>query len=729
MRVLEVITCLRKWITIQKFPYLFKQEWSLPPPMQAGLERIKEEYFSHVPERIQGLVDLSYNLWWSWTPEAKMIFKQISPHAWIENIHNPVRMLRDLPVELLEKAATRPQYLRHYDIVMERFHREMKRTNHWFEEQVEHIPSLPVAYFSMEYGLHHSLPFYAGGLGFLAGDHLKECSDLGIPMVAVGFMYGEGYLHQHIQANGWQEDVEEHLDRDASPVMRVMDGDQQLVVKVPLIQPALHVAVWKVDVGRVPLYLMDTAIEGNISEYCPISSRLYTQDLEWRLCQEVVLGFGGREVLRCLGIEHSILHLNEGHTAFAALERVGTLIKEGLSNEESLEQVRNTSIFTTHTPLESGHDRFPFGLMDPIFREYWESIGLDRSTFLRLGYHPADLENTFNMTALGMRLSGYRNAVSGEHGVVARRMWKSLWPDLPEEEIPIHSITNGVHVPTWLASKMVLLLDAYLGRFYPEWWEHLDSPDLWRMVEEIPDRELWQAHQSMKRQLFNRIREYKRWNWAEGEAEPINLVAGGTLLDPNALTIAFARRFTAYKRPELIFSDVERLKKIVNNRWRPVQIIFAGKAHPADTEGKKILQRVYEFAQRRDFGGRIAFVQDYGEQVAQYMVHGVDLWLNTPVSRMEACGTSGMKASMNGVIQMSVPTGWWVEGYNGNNGWVIGGENEEEESRRIYELLEQEIVPLYYTVSEDGTPHQWIQKMKEAIKSISSRFSAKRMSK
>lgn len=693
------------------------------------------EKFPHVPERISGLIDLAYNLWWSWTPEAQMLFKQLSPHAWIESIHNPVRMLRDLPVEMLERAARSPQYMRHYDLVISRFRQETSAKNRWFSEQVSNCGVLPIAYFSAEYGLHHSLPFYAGGLGFLSGDHLKESSDLGIPMVAIGFMYCEGYLHQHIKADGWQEDIKEVLDRDASPVTRVMvNAHEQLVVRVPFFEPSMHVAVWKVDVGRIPLFLLDTDIKLNRPEIRCNLSRLYTGDVERRLHQEIILGIGGCAVLDKLGIQHSAIHINEGHPAFALLERIRKRVEGGMTFEQAMQTTRRTNIFTTHTSVPAGHDLFPHSLMDKYFNLYYELLGIDRNTFLELGHHPRDPSGLFNMTALGLKMSDYRNAVSRQHGVIARRMWQTLWPDIPEDKVPIEYITNGVHLPTWLDPKMELLFNSWLGRFYPKWMENHDDPSVWELLDEIPDWELWQTHQSLKRQLLNRIREYKRWKWAEGEMDPTNIVAGGVLLDPNILTIGFARRFATYKRADLIFLDPERLKRIVTDRWRPVQIIFAGKAHPADKEGNRMLQRVYQFAHRTDFGGRIAFVEDYGEQNAQYLVHGVDLWLNTPEPMMEASGTSGMKASLNGVPHMSVPAGWWIEGFNKKNGWMIGDESHEGErdwgdACRIYDLLEKKVVPLYYTVSEDGTPHSWIRMMKEAIKSSAPRFSARRMVK
>jgi starch phosphorylase len=389
--------------------------------------------YPHVPERISGLVDLAYNLWWSWTPEAQMLFKQLSPHAWIESIHNPVRMLRDLPQEMLERAAGSPQYTRHYDLVIARFRQETRTTNSWFSGQVSNSPMLPIAYFSAEYGLHHSLPFYAGGLGFLSGDHLKESSDLGVPMVAVGFMYGEGYLHQHIRADGWQEDIKEMLDRDAAPVVRIMENArEQLVVKIPFFEPPMYVAVWKVDIGRVPLYLLDTDIEINKPEFRFNFSRLYTGGV--RLQQEIILGIGGCTVLDKLGIEHSAIHIRG--FPFALLERIRKKVADGMTFEQAMQATRGTNIFTTHTPVPAGHDLFPYQLMDTHFSRYYDLLGIDRKTFLGLGHNPRDPGGLFNMTALGLKMSDYRNAVSRKHGSIARRMWQPLWPGIPEEKVP-----------------------------------------------------------------------------------------------------------------------------------------------------------------------------------------------------------------------------------------------------------------------------------------------------
>jgi starch phosphorylase len=680
-----------------------------------------------IPDSISGLGVLAYNLWWSWHPAARMLFKMIDRAAWKESGHNPVKMLRDVPEEVLKTAANNPDYLNHYSVLLDMFHEYLKTKVCWFSEHIPFPECEPIAYFSAEYGLHHSLPFYAGGLGFLAGDYIKECSDLGIPMVAIGFMYPEGYLLQKIRMDGWQEDVDEVLDRDAAPIERVLnEKGEQLVVKVPFMEPPIYVAVRKVDVGNIPLYLMDTDIEMNDPWNRTIALHLYIGDIEQRLRQEMVLGIGGIAVLNMLGIKHSVIHLNEGHSAFAILERIRERIEEGMKFEDAVKQVRATTVFTTHTPVPAGHDIFPFSLMDKYFRHCYPFLGLGREEFLKMGIDPKEPGAGFNMTAFSLRVSNYHNGVSKRHGEVARRMWQALWPDKKEEDVPIEAITNGIHVPTWIEPKMEILFNKYLGS---DWLKDHDNPNIWRLIDEIPDSELWQVHYWLKMKLINFIREQARKRWIENRVNPVNIITSGTLLDPLTLTIGFARRFASYKQAALIFYDVERLKKIFNNRWRPVQIIFAGKAHPADDEGKRILQKIFNFALNPELGGRIAFVENYDEQLAQYMVHGVDLWLNNPKPPMEACGTSGMKASLNGVPHLSILDGWWPEGFNGKNGWAFTGAGDDKDAEAIYDLLEKEIIPLYYKVDEYGTPIGWVKVMKEAIKSTAPLFSARRMVK
>jgi len=687
-----------------------------------------------LPDRISGLGELAYNLWWSWHPEARMLFKQLNREAWRESVHNPVRMLREIPYRYLEAASKNPRYLRDYDIIMARLESYMRQRKGWFGEHYQKGP-FNIAYFSAEYGLHHSLPFYAGGLGFLAGDHLKECSDLNVPVVGIGFMYSQGYLHQHIRVDGWQEEITLPLNRDLTPIKRVRDENgRHLIIKVPDIDPAIYVAVWRVDVGRVPLYLLDTDIPKNDPKRRSISSHLYTGDREMRLLQQIVLGIGGRHLLRMLGINFSGIHLNEGHSAFALLELAREHVEDGVPVHEAFEKIRGLTLFTTHTPVPAGHDIYDPMLVERHLGHYIQALGITRDEFLALGSHRGRPNEGFNMTALALRLSRFHNAVSRRHAGVTRDMWRSCWPDRNDNEIPIDAITNGVHLPTWLNPRMEILLNRYFTRICPHWQYEHDNREIWEVVDEIPDRELWELHMRLKIKLFNRIREYKRRKWAEGMEGPENLVAEGMLLNPSVLTIGFARRFSTYKRADLLLHDVSRLASILNNPWYPVQIVFAGKAHPDDTEGKKILQRIYQLAEKPEMAGRIAVIENYGEQIAQYMVHGVDIWLNTPLPPMEASGTSGMKAAMNGVLHCSILDGWWCEGYNGRNGWVFGagevkGDRTPQDADELYRLIESEIAPLYYTRSMDGIPHGWVAMMKESMKTIPPVFSARRMVK
>jgi len=694
--------------------------------------QVKESLFPSLPERIRGLEAIAENLWWSWHPAARMLFKKLDRRAWKESLHNPDKMLRELPKEILESAASDPEYLKEYDIVLSRFRNDLELKGCRYLENIADPSIQPIAYFSAEYGLHHSIPFYAGGLGFLAGDIMKECSDVSVPLVAIGFMYPEGYFRQRIREDGWQEHTDQILDRDAASISRVLNANgEQVVVKVPLIEPPVHIAVWKIAVGRVCLYLMDTDIEINDPWNRGISARLYTGDVEHRLRQEIVLGIGGSEVLETLGIKYSVLHLNEGHPAFALLEGIRDLVQGGMSYEEAAHQVKATTVFTTHTPVPAGHDVFPFPLMEKYFHSYWSALGLDHDSFFQLGIHPKEPHAGFNMTAFALRMSGHRNAVSRKHGEVACRMWQSLWPNLSEDEVPIDYVTNGIHVPTWIEPKMELLFNKYLG---PNWLEDHDDPVIWELIDKIPDEELWKTHYWLKIKLIDAIRERSRQRWAEKHVNPSIVLAGGTLLDPSVLTLGFARRFATYKRADLIFYDMERLKRLLNDRWRPIQIIFAGKAHPADDPGKRILQKVFNAARDPAIGGRIAFVEDYGEQFAQYMVHGVDVWLSNPLPPMEASGTSGMKAALNGVPHLSIMDGWWIEGFNGKNGWAFGqeevnGNRDQRDAGAIYRILEEEVIPLYYKVSDEGIPSEWVKLMKECIKSNAPRFSARRMVK
>jgi len=692
-------------------------------------KRIRKE-FPNLPERLLGLGEIAENLWWSWHPAARMVFKSLNRQVWKESKHNPDKTLKELPPEILEEAAKDPDFLRHYDLVLSQYYKYLEKEVCSQLNSVCNNDTPAIAYFSAEYGLHHSLPFYAGGLGFLAGDFIKESSDMQVPLVAVGFMYPEGYVLQRIREDGWQENLDQPLDREAASIFRVMAAnDEQLIVKVPVIEPDIYVSVWKIAVGRVSLYLLDTDIDNNDPWNRAISARLYSGDIEQRLRQEIVLGIGGMAVLGALGIRHSLLHLNEGHAAFALLERIRERVEAGKSFEDARREVSDTTVFTTHTPVKAGHDVFPFDLMGRYFQQYCGSLGLDHDSFLQLGVHPDEPQSGFNMTAFALRMSGYRNGVSKRHGEVARKMWKNLWPGLTEDKVPIQHVTNGVHVPTWIEPKMELLLNKYLG---PDWLDEHDNRYIWELVDEIPDQELWETHMWLKIKLIDAIRERARQRWIEDRVHTSLVIAGGTLLDPTVLTIGFARRFATYKRADLILQDISRLERLLTDRWQPIQIIFAGKAHPADDPGKMILQRVVNAARNPEFGGRIAFVEDYGEQFAQYLVHGVDVWLNNPMPPKEACGTSGMKAGLNGVPSLSIMDGWWSEGFNGKNGWAFGAEGSEEnhdqaDADAIYSLLEEKIIPLYYKPRNHDMSQTWASVMKESIKKCGVQFSARRM--
>jgi starch phosphorylase len=690
---------------------------------------------SKIPERIGRLDEFASSLWWSWHAAGRLVFRTLDYTLWRQSEHNPVQQLDEISREKLEVAANDPAFLSLYDAAIAAFDNERKDGDSWYT--VNHPGALPgpIAYFSMEFAIHNSLPIYAGGLGVLAGDICKEASDLGLPLVAVGFMYPQGYFRQRISADGWQEEEYQQLDFSKAPVRPILSPDgKKCLAEVQLKNHSLHIGAWLVNLGRVNLYLLDTGLEENEPHERQLSNRLYTGDREHRLQQEILLGVGGVRVLRTLGIQPSIWHANEGHTAFMMLERIREEVAQGRTFDEAVASIQKTSIFTTHTPVPEGHDMFASDLVSQYFDHYWPSLGIDRDAFLDLGRNRNADDGYFNMTILALKTSGHRNAVSRLHGQVTRRMWCGLWMDCPVDEVPIIYVTNGIHVPTWVAFENRQLYDKYLGT---DWMDRRDDVELWKRIEDIPNEELWRTHLILKRKLFHIILERAQIRWARGEASPQQILAMGSLLDSDTLTIAFVRRFTEYKRPSLLFQDIERLTKIINNPLRPVQIIFAGKSHPTDTASKTLLQRVYTMARDRVFQGRIAFLEDYDIHLARYLVQGVDVWLNTPRRLQEASGTSGMKAALNGVLNMSVPDGWWHEGYNGENGWVIGDDKvktsaeaeDESDADSLYTLLEKKVVPLYYDRDRSGVPRAWMAMVKKSISSISPVFTARRMLK
>ena len=691
--------------------------------------------FPPMPPELARLPELSRNLWWSWHFEARDLFRALDETLWRRTRHNPVRLLQEIDSERLAFAAADAGFRVQYTSVMRAFDAALNDEDTWCGEVEPDLADGVLAYFSAEYGVHNSLPLYAGGLGVLAGDITKEASDLGLPFVGIGFMYPQGYFRQHVNAEGRQEEVYERIEREHVAVSPVRTPDGELLrVRLSLPDRTLHVAAWQVSIGRSRLFLVDTDLDENTTGDRELTGRLYGGDQNARVSQEILLGIGGVRVLRALGIRPTVWHGNEGHTSLMMLERVREEIAAGRSFDEAVDAVRRTTVFTTHTPVAAGHDAFYYPLMeghlDPIEGYGVTALGDLRAKLYGLASYPADWGMAFNMTALALRLSGHVNAVSRKHGEVSRAMWTSLWPDKKPDEVPIVSITNGVHVPTWVANATDRCLRDHLD---PDWLRRHDDPALWQKAESIPDEALWALRSHVKLGLFHFLRDRLRQRWAAHDVEASQAVALGALLDPEALTIGFARRFASYKRATLILRDLDRLRHILDDTHRPVQIIFAGKAHPADEGGKDLLQAVYRAARDPLLAGRIAFLEDYDMHAAHWMVQGVDLWLNNPRAPLEASGTSGMKAGINGVPSLSVLDGWWMEAWDGKNGWAFpeaeDGDIDAEDVERLYSLLEKEIVPLYYDRGMDGIPRGWLQVVRHALRTVTPAFSARRMVK
>lgn len=690
-----------------------------------------------LPRRINRLGEMAYNLWWSWNPEAERLFKLIDSDLWEAVGHNPVRFLNKLERSTINSVTYDRYYLELYDRVFRAFDKYMAADSTWFKDTHPELNEKSLAYFSMEFGLHECLPIYAGGLGVLAGDHLKEASDLGLPVVGVGLLYVNGYFSQRLTEDGWQEMQSFELDLQNVPISQVLDEEKNpLLVSIFLPGRRLYARVWEARVGRVPLYLLDSNVEQNEFKDRSLTSRLYNSDPDVRISQYLLQGVGGIRALRAMSYAPNAWHLNEGHSAFLGLELARELVKQGVPFEEARLQLRDHDIFTTHTPVPAGNDEFPLWQIDKYFASWWTELGLTREQFIGLAANTQEWGQTFSMPILAMQFADHVNGVSELHGQVSRKMWhKSLWADKPVEEVPITHVTNGIHTGTWLARRMRNLFDRYLG---PEWIEHADDPLMWEYVESIPDRELWVVRRHLKRKMAYYIRERARKRWVKGGFHPIQVIAEGALLDPYALTIGFARRFAPYKRADLILSDLDRLLKLLNVPNQPVQIIFAGKSHPDHEQGKRLIQEVYRTVKMAENGGRLVFLENYDMNIARYLVQGVDVWMNTPRRPNEASGTSGMKAALNGVLNFSVLDGWWREGYNSKNGWAIGNDHEfantneqdEYDANSLYDTLEKEIIPLYYRLrSSDGLPGDWIARVKECIRTLGPTFSTRRMVK
>ncbi|MCS7315383.1 MAG: alpha-glucan family phosphorylase [Bryobacterales bacterium] len=675
-----------------------------------------------LPATLARMSELAYNFLWTWEPTIRQLFRRLDPELWRETGHNPVAMLGRVPQATLERMAADPRYLALYRRACERYDAYVHR-------QEEGRPEL-IAYFSMEYGLSECLPVYSGGLGVLSGDFLKSCSDAGIRLVGVGLLYQTGYFQQYLNPDGWQQEKFPVSDFYMLPVEPVVHEGRELRVEVEFPGGKVFIKVWQASVGRVKLYLLDTNIPENARpEHREITARLY--DDRMRIQQEIVLGIGGLRALKALGLEPTVFHMNEGHSAFLALERIRMLVREeGLSFEEALEATRSNNIFTTHTSVPAGIDIFDPNLMQEYFRDFCREVGIGFEQFMALGRrNPSDPHERFTMAILAIKTSAWRNAVSRLHRQVSQEMWQDLWPELPVWEVPITSITNGVHLRTWLSSDLAMLYDQYLQ---PDWQERISDPETWRHIEDIPDQELWEAHRRAKRRMVAFIRERQLAFARQRKASAAELRRAGEVLDPEAFTIGFARRFATYKRATLLFRDVGRLKRLLTNPERPVQIVVAGKAHPKDHPGREMIRHIVQLSRDPELAKRLVFIEDYDMHVARQLVQACDLWLNTPRRGEEACGTSGMKAGINGVLNLSVLDGWFDEAYEISGGWAVGDrmpyaeDQDEAHATAIYSLLENEIVPAFFD-RDQGVPREWMRRMKRSIMSLSPQFNCQRM--
>lgn len=684
-----------------------------------------------VPERISRLQELAYNLWFSWHHQATMLFSKINAELWEQVYHNPVKFLIYVQQQDLNRVANDEDYLQIYDQVFADYDRYMNEEK-WFQKNYPQHGQRPIAYFSAEFGLHESLPIYSGGLGLLAGDHCKAASDLGLPFVAVGLLYKHGYFSQRLNNQGWQQAEYPSLNFTEMPIKPVLD-DQGKEVIIPLEFPrrTVYVKVWQVKVGTAALYLLDADILLNSAEDRMLTGQLYGGDSNMRISQEIILGIGGVRALRALNIHPFAWHINEGHAAFMCVERIRELVCQGVPLATAKEAVRAGTLFTTHTPVPAGHDKFEPEMVERYLQHIYSEMGMNRDEFMKLGL---DGESTrFNMTLLAMNLSSYTNGVSKLHACVTRKMFQYQYKAVPLEEVPISSVTNGVHTRTWLAPELTQLFDEYIG---PNWDQDIANQEMWSKVKDIPDETLWQVHRKLKEKTISYVRQNLKNQLRRNKESLRRIKEVDKYLSPDVLTIGFARRFATYKRANILFRDRERLARLLNNPQRPVQIIFAGKAHPADQPGKELIKLIYDASNEEQFRGKIIFLENYDINMARHLVQGVDVWLNTPRWPMEASGTSGMKAGLNGVINCSVLDGWWPEGYNGKNGFAVGEQKEyasieeqdQDDALYLYSVLEDVVVPSYYSGDGNWSP-DWVARMKECLMTIPWEFSTERMVK
>ena len=689
-----------------------------------------------LPKRIGKLSEIANNLWWSWNTEFLRLFKIIDRDLWETCEKNPVKFLKRVSQDRLEAVVENTDFLREYDRLAKEFDDYITSKNTWFSNKYPENKKDLIAYFSAEYGLDQTIPIYSGGLGILSGDHLKSASDLGIPLVAVGLLYKNGYFHQKINENGEQETEYNNIELSNLPINPVKDENgEELKIYVKFEKRKVYLKVWQINVGRIKLYLLDSDIDENTPKDREVTLHLYGGDQEMRIKQEIILGMGGTNLLtRALGLNPTVYHMNEGHSAFLILELIKNIIKEKkVSFEVAKDIASSKTVFTTHTPVPAGNDIFPIGLVEKYFKEFWPRLGLDREEFLKLGMKPCtELEPGFNMGIFALKVAGKKNGVSKLHGAVSRELFGDVWPEIAANESPITYVTNGIHTCSWLAPSLKELYNKYL---IPYWQDNIYKDEVWENINNIPNQELWGIHQKRKQKLFDIVKENttNRLRKSGYSYEEINEIT--SKLNPNALTIGFARRFATYKRATLIFKDLERITQILNNADRPVQLIFAGKAHPADKEGQDLIKRIHEISMMPQFKGKIFLLENYNIAMSRYLVSGVDVWLNNPRRPMEASGTSGQKASVNGVINFSILDGWWAEGYNQENGWTIGTnaeftsyeEQDDADSQSMYRTLEEKIIPIYYDKDENGISEKWMRIMKNSITSTGGKYSTSRM--
>ncbi len=692
-----------------------------------------------LPSPLEPLRTIAHNLWWTWTPSARALFLRIDEVLFEQTHANPIELLSRVPQARLDELAQDDAYLAHLESVAQELERYMTREG-WFEKRFPGTNGATVAYFSMEYGLHESLPIYSGGLGVLAGDHLKTASDLGIPLVGVGLAYAEGYFRQVLNSDGWQGEKYPINDWSRLPVTPVLLADgTRLVLDVEYPDRIVKAQLWRVQVGRVPLYLLDTNVEENEPIDRSITGPLYGGDQEFRVRQEIMLGIGGVHALEAMGLTATVCHMNEGHSAFLALERIRrTMEAKGVNFAVANEAAGAGHIFTTHTPVPAGNDAFAPELVTRYLEPYRRALGLTEADLLALGREDgakATPTTPFSMPVFAMRNADHYNGVSALHGEVSRKMWKGLWPELPEHEVPIRSVTNGVHTPSWISREMAALFTRYLG---PRWVDSLADRDFWARVSDIPDAELWETHEARRYRLVQLCRQWLRGAAEKRGGSPADLARAEEVLDPRTLTIGFARRFATYKRADLLFRDVERVKRLLGSDDRPVQLVFAGKAHPQDKGGKELIRSIVKSAASPALAGRVVFIEDYDMRIARALVSGVDVWLNNPRRPHEASGTSGMKAAANGALNLSILDGWWAEAYadyGRNVGWAIGqgeeyddAEGDDREAEMLYDLVEREVVPLFYDREpQSRLPRGWIRRMKQAIAKLTPDYNTARM--